>query len=124
VGSYWFIVNGDNPRGAEAQYNVDGILVPYHIPRPIILRTLKAEFVTTATGNQRCGVMSHLLTLTSANGGAFVLKSGCTGPFEQALCWQGELYNDWGFGVGIFTDAGLGATHMMVLTASYELRDR
>jgi hypothetical protein len=122
AGAFNFMVDGDFVNGHECTYNVDGLLEPVKIPRPIVLYALQAELKVITTGNQLIGVMINLIARPNNHGGGIVLKSGVYTSLGSMVSWVGELPNDWGWGVCVLSAAGLGATHKLVMVAQYATR--
>jgi hypothetical protein len=122
AGAFNFMVDGDFVNGHECTYNVDGLLEPVKIPRPIVLFGLQAEFKYLASGNQLMGLMIDLVARPNNHGGGYTLKSGIVSGLAPLISWTGQLPNDWGFGVRVMSAAGLGVTHKLVLVAQYKPR--
>ena len=124
MGTINFMVDGDFPNGHECQYNPVGLLIPVQTPRPIRLYAIQAEIKVIATGAQFNGLKINIVGRMNNHGGGFVMRSGITSPIQPLICWTGDMPNDWGWGVNVPSDAGLGATHKLVLTALYDSEDK
>lgn len=122
MGSWSFCVDGDVPAGHEITYTTSGLTVPIRNPMPITLYALKAEVKVIATGYQLAGVPIWIWAHSNPNGGPIFLKTGQVTPWAGNINWIGALPLDWGYGVTVMTNAGIGATHKLVLNAIYSHR--
>jgi hypothetical protein len=120
--AFHMIVSGDEPKGYQCYFTSAGLTVPIRKAMPIILRSLKATVVVASTGNQYQGLVLNLWVNSAPHGSAQILQTRVVSPFDSLCSWIGEIPNDWGFGVSINTAAGLGATHKLELSGSYEVR--
>lgn len=120
---FCFSVDGDNRAGHEIPYEPsNGLVVPIKEAWPVVLHSLRAEFIDITLRQQVTGLVMAIWARPTNRSMGTYLAHGVTSPLTAPLSWAGNLPNDWGYGCTVFGAAGLTTTHKLVIAAQYEER--